>query len=202
MALFIREEIMGSYILITVSIIVLMLTYNLYASLIRKRNNVNSALSSIDIQLKLRFDLIPNILTIANEFMIHERTLLTKITELRSLSANSYDKSNSDEVSQHLNIVNELDAKMGQFKITMENYPILKSDSTMCIAMNTYNEVEEQIAAARRFYNSSVTELNNSVQIFPGSIFSKLMHIPTMPFYAADEASKAPINAKQFFTRN
>ena len=82
--------------------------------------------------------------------------------------------------------------------VQVENYPDLKSDQTMLNAMNSYNEVEAQIAAARRFYNSAVKNLNNSVQIFPGNIIANMASIETMPFYEADEAAKAPIDASNF----
>ena len=80
----------------------------------------------------------------------------------------------------------------------VEAYPDLKSDASMLQAQKTYNEVEEQIAAARRFYNSAVNNLNNSVQIFPGSVIANMINISEMPFYETDEASKAPVDASDF----
>jgi LemA protein len=68
----------------------------------------------------------------------------------------------------------------------------------MIQAMQTYNEVEAQIAAARRFYNSAVTALNNSVQIFPGSVIAKAVGIAEMPFYETDDAARAPVNVDDF----
>jgi LemA protein len=82
--------------------------------------------------------------------------------------------------------------------ITVENYPDLKSDQTMLQAQKTYNEIEEQIAAARRFYNSAVTSLNNSIEIFPGNLLANLAKAKIMPFYETDEDSKAPIDASKF----
>lgn len=169
--------------------------YFWYAGIIGKKNKVLEALSSIDVQLKKRSNLIPNILAIAKKFMSHEEKLLTEITQLRSESTSQYSKSDSQSVANHLQKSEALAGKMGQLMVAVENYPDLKSDQTMIQAMQTYNEVEGHISAARRFYNSAVTILNNSVQIFPGNLIAKLANTTAMPFYEADEESKAPINA-------
>lgn len=161
---------------------------------------MHAALSAIDVQLKMRSDLIPNILTIANEYMKYERSLLVRITELRVLTDKAYDRHSVDEIKNHLDSANELSGKIGELKFALENYPTLKSDRTMTTAMKTYNEVEAQIAAARRFYNSAVVRLDNAVQIFPGSIIAELINIQAMPFFTAQESEKEPVNAKQFFT--
>ncbi len=87
---------------------------------------------------------------------------------------------------------------MGKLLISVENYPDLKSDQTMLQAMRSYNEVEAQIAAARRFYNSNVNALNNSIQIFPGSIFAKLAGIANMPFFEAEQIAHKSIDAKDY----
>ena len=102
------------------------------------------------------------------------------------------------EFEQHLAVAEQLTGKMGQLMIAVEDYPDLKSDQTMIQAMQTYNEVEAQIAAARRFYNSAVTSLNSSVQIFPGNIIAGMVGVSEMPFYEADEASKASVNADDY----
>lgn len=177
-------------------IILLCILYNMYASVIKAKNKVKEAFSSIDVQLKKRYELIPNILTIANKFMEHERALFEEITRLRALAM---------EVSNDLSQTNtkfELDkqitSKLGQITVAMENYPQLKSDNTMLQAMQAYQDVEEHIAAARRFYNSAVNELNNKVEIFPSSIFASMCGIKAQPFFETDETSKQSINASDY----
>ena len=71
--------------------------------------------------------------------------------------------------------------------VSVENYPDIKSNETMLQAQRTYNEVEEHIAAARRFYNSSVTSLNNAIRIFPGSLIAQIAKVQQMPLYKADD---------------
>lgn len=178
--------------------VVVALGYIWYASLIGKRNRALEALSGVDVQLRQRFDLVPNILKIAQKFMEHEKSLLTEITALRENAAMPYDKTDAEAVKKHLQTANTLSGKMGSLMVNVENYPTLKSDQTMIQAMQTYNEVEAQITAARRFYNSSVTELNNAVQIFPGNIIAGMAGVREMPFFETDEAAKAPIDASQY----
>lgn len=185
----------------TILIIILVplaLAYFWYASIIGRRNKAQESLSGIDVQLQKRSDLIPNILTIAKKFMEHEKSLLTEITALREQVDKDYDKTSSDAVREHLHAAKQLQSKMGQLMVQVEDYPDLKSDQTMIQAMQTYNEVEALISAARRFYNASVTALNNAIQIFPGNIIAGMIGVSAMPFYEADEAARQPVSAADF----
>lgn len=177
--------------------IVLVVSYFWYASIIGKRNKALESLSGIDVQLTMRSDLIPNILAIAKKFMQHEQSLLTRITELRTEADAPYDKTDPEALKRHLAAAGDLGTQMGQLKVAVEAYPDLKSNQTMVEAMRSYNEVEAQLSAARRFYNASVTALNNAVQIFPGTVIAGLAHVEPMPFYAASEADKTPVNAAE-----
>ena len=186
------------FILFFAALYLIFVLYNLYTQLITKKNKVYEALGTVDVQLTQRHDLIPNILTIAKKFMEHEDNIFTKITELRGGANNPYDLKDPAAVAEHLQMANALDQQMAQLKIQVENYPTLKSDQTVVQAMTTYNEVEANIAAARRFYNTSVSSLNTSVEIFPGSLIASIIKIQTMPFYKAEETSKAPVNASDY----
>jgi LemA protein len=179
-------------------IVVLVLLYFWYASIVSKRNRAREALSGIDVQLKKRSNLISNILTVAKRFMEHEKELLTGVTELRTHADTDYDASDPDAVKEHLQAASALASGMGRLMVAVEAYPDLKSDETMLQAQRTYNEVEAQIAAARRFYNAAVTQLNNSIEIFPGSLLAGLAKARVMPFYEADEGSKGPVDASAF----
>ena len=193
-----------SLIFIVVSGAVLLLIcfilYGLYVKLIQKKNKVKEAMGGIDVQLRKRYDLIPNILTIANRFMEHEKGLMTEITELRT--AASAIRSNPDTISEKIKLDNEITSKMGQFFVSVENYPQLKSDQTMVQAMQTYSEVEEHIAAARRFYNSAVNDLNNAVEIFPSSVIAAAINISSCPFFETEESVRKPVSASDYFYKN
>lgn len=172
--------------------------YFLYARLIGLRNKTLEALSSIDVQLKKRHDLVPNILTIAKKFMDHEDAVLTKVTQMRSISGSDYDKTNPEEVSQHLEANKQLQSAMMNLFAVAENYPDLKSQETMIRAQETYEEVEGHISAARRFYNSATTDLKNAVEIFPSSTVAGMLGIKALPYFEMDEAEKKPVDASEF----
>ncbi|MFT5789404.1 MAG: LemA protein [Shewanella sp.] len=178
--------------------LVVIIAYLWYVSLIKKRNTGREALSGIDVQLKKRSNLVPNILKIAQKYMDHEKSLLTEITALRTQAIAGYSDTDPDAVKAHLEVSEQLNQKMSQLMVNVENYPELRSDNTMLQAMQTYNEVEAQLSAARRFYNSAVSELNTAVEIFPGSIIASAASVKVMPFYEADEASKAAVDAADF----
>lgn len=200
---YINERTFGMFILVGIAVIIgiilLAVFYGLYVQLIRKKNKTAEAMGGIDVQLKKRYDLIPNILTIANKFMEHEKSLITEITDLRTQAAGL--RSNAETITEKMHLDNTIASKMGQLMVNVENYPQLKSDQTMIQAMQTYSEVEEHIAAARRFYNSAVNDLNNSVEIFPSSMIAGMLGIAKYPFFEADEISRKSVNASDYFNK-
>lgn len=182
--------------LLLVAVVLVLLLYPMYVRLIQLKNKTKEAMSGIDIQLKKRYDLIPNILTIAQKYMEHERGLFEEITSLRSAATSI--KSDANTIGKKIELDNQIASKMGQLMVNVENYPQLKADGTMMQAMQTYSEVEEHIAAARRFYNSAVNELNNAVEIFPSSFVASVIGIKAYPFFETDEASKQAVNAGDY----
>ena len=168
--------------------------YFVYVSLVKKKNNLKEAAAGIDVQLKKRYDLIPNLLKSAAKFMEHERDVFMKVTELRekAMSAENFtDKFKAD---------NMLSEAMKQFKLTAEYYPELKSDATMIAAMQGMSDVEEHIAASRRFYNSAVKEYKNALEIFPSSMIAAMMGLKDeYPFFEAEEEAKVSINVSDYF---
>lgn len=187
------------FISIIVGIFVLFALYGMYVQLIKKRNNAKEAMSGIDVQLRKRYDLIPNILATAAKFMEHEKGLMTEITQLRTQAASL--RSDVDTIGKKIELDNAITSKLGQLFVSVENYPQLKSDQTMIQTMQTYSEVEEHIAAARRFYNSAVKDLNNSVEIFPSSLVAAIIGIKSCPFFETDETARQPISAEEYFNK-
>ena len=187
-------------IAIAVAVITMISLYVVYVHLIQKKNKVKEAVGGIDVQLKKRYDLIPNILTVANKFMEHERDLITNITDLRTQA--SALRSDMDTISEKIKLDNQISNMMGKLLVNVENYPQLKSDSTMVQAMQTYSEVEERIAAARRFYNSAVNDLNNAVEIFPSSVIAVACNIKAYPFFETSDEERKPVNASDYFYKN
>lgn len=179
-------------------IAVVILFYAQYVRLISVRNKVKESAADIDVQLKKRYDLIPNMLQMAAKFMKHEKSLMTELTELRTKAmANTF----AGAPKEKMELESLLNQKLNDFKVSLENYPDLKSNQTMIAAMQSMNEMEEHISAARRFYNSNVNRLKNAAEIFPGNIVAAMIGVnyKDTPFFEISEAERKPVNSSDYF---
>ena len=186
------------WVLLGIVIGVPVIGYAWYVSLITRRNKAREALSSIDVQLRKRHDLLPNILKLAQKFMSHEKELLERLTELRGQAMAGYRSEDPDEVRAHLEAERALQAAALKFFAVAENYPELRSSETMVQAQQTFTEVEGHISAARRFYNAAVTDLNNAVEVFPGSFIANLAKVRPMPFFEIEESARALVDVDDY----
>ena len=173
---------------------VLIIGIVIYNSLISKRNQVTNAFSAIDVMVKKRFDLLPNLIETVKQYMDYEGGLLGKIVELRSKATNP-NISNAEK----LEIDNQLSSSMKGLMVNVENYPDLKANQNFLNLQSTWTESEEQIAAARRNYNASVTAYNNAIMMFPGSLLAGLMNFQPMDVLASTEEERKNISAKDLF---
>jgi len=181
-------------IIAVVVAVLLIIGIGIYNSLIGKKNQVTNAFSAIDVMLKKRFDLLPNLIETVKQYTRYEGDTLTKVVELRS-KANNPDLSNE----QKLDIDRQLSAGVKSLMVTVENYPDLKANQNFLNLQNTWTESEEQIAAARRNYNASVTDYNNAIMMFPGSIFAGMLNYQQIAVLANTEEERKNISAKELF---
>ncbi len=178
-------------IIVIVLAIVLVLMYN---SLVAKKNQVDNIFASIDTQLKKRYDLIPNLVASVSKYMDHEKTLLEEVTKLRA-------EANRPNVSDKQKIA--LDAKitkaLGSIMIAVENYPELKANENVMHLQRSLNEVEEQIAAARRAYNQAVTDYNNALEMIPTNFMASAMGYKHKDVFEISEGERKNVNVKELF---
>lgn len=169
--------------------VILVGLYVIYASLIKKKNNLKEASSGIDVQLKKRYDLIPNMLKAAKKYMEHEKNLFMEVTKLREaamMAENYADKFKAEQ---------SLSQALRSFNLQAEAYPELKSDAAMVATQQAMAEAEEHIAAARRFYNSAVKEYKNALEIFPSSMVAGMMGLKDVyPFFEVADIERENIN--------
>lgn len=181
-------------IVFIVIVLIAIIGISFYNSLIAKRNQVSNAFSSIDVMLKKRYELIPNLVETVKQYTKYEEGTLTKITALRS-------KVETDQLSNQEKI--ELDKQIGTavngMMLTVENYPDLKANQNFLNLQSTWTESEEQIAAARRNYNASVTVYNNGIMMFPGSIFAGILNYQPFPVLENTVEERKNISAKDLF---
>ncbi len=144
----------------------------IYNNLIDKKNQVQYAFGNVDVMFKKRYDLIPNLVDTVRQYVTHERTLLEKITVLRSEAIHG-NLSNEEKVA----LDNRINGALGQIMVVVESYPDLKASQNFIHLQASLNEVEEQISAARRAYNATVTDYNNGVEMFPSNIVAGIMKL-------------------------
>jgi LemA protein len=185
------------YIILGAVVLLLLIPVFLYNSLISRKNRVDFAYSGIDVQLKKRHDLIPNLVSTVKEYMEYEKDLLSEITRLRSevMKPDLGDRERFD-------MENQLGGALGRLKIAVENYPDLKANTNFLQLQGTLNEVESQIAASRRAYNAAVFEFNNGVEMFPSNIIANMMGLTRKESFVAPEAEKANVDVGDLFDRS
>lgn len=152
----------GGFILVVFVII--------YNSLVSRKNQVENAFASIDVYLKKRGDLIPNLVNTVKGYMNHEQAIFTEITKLRAQAQDSHLGSN-----ERVDIENKITDSIGQIMIKSEAYPDLKAGENFLMLQRSMNEMEEQLSASRRAFNASVTDYNNGVESFPNSIVAGML---------------------------
>jgi LemA protein len=173
------------FILALVSVVI-------YNGLISKKNSVENALSSVDVYLKKRADLIPDLVETVKQYAAHESKLLQELTEARVKLSSS---SSIPPAAQ--------DSMMGQIfgKViaVAENYPDLKASQNFINLQLSLNEAEEQLAAARRSYNSSVKEFNDAIEMFPSSFVAARLGLKRKESFKVSEADSKKPDVKQLF---
>lgn len=181
------------FIILGVLAVAIFIYFLMYNSLIAKKNAIENAFSAVDVQLKMRFDLIPSLVETVKQFMAHEKSLLESVTKLRTHSQNA--NSSNDKIELN----NELAQVASKIMILSENYPEIKSNENFNHLQRVLHDTESQIAAARRAYNAAVIDLNNAAEMFPTNIIARSMKISKRAVLAATEEERKNPNMKELF---
>ena len=153
-------------IAIIIIVVLLVLLATMYNSLVKLRNQRENAFADIDVQLKQRHDLIPQLVDSVKGYMNHESDVLTKVTDARAAAMNA------NTISEKMGAENMLSNALGGLKVAVEAYPELKANTNFLQLQEEISDVENKLAASRRFFNSATKELNNSVETFPSNIIA------------------------------
>lgn len=187
------------YTLLSVAIIFLLLAciisllgVRIYNGLIYLKNQVSKSFSSVDVLLKKRWDLIPNLVAVVKSHMQFEQQTLAEITRLRSQVMSG---GISDD--QRLTLENQISRTMGNIVTLIENYPELKSDHHVTQLLESLNETEEQISAARRFYNAAVTEYNNALEMFPSNLVASYLRYQQKELFVTPAEERKNVNVSE-----
>ena len=181
-------------ILIAASLVILLPAIILSNTLTYRRNQADNAFASVDAYLKKRFDLIPNLVAAVQQYMGHEKSVLTEITALRSEAMRS--GLSGEEV---IEINNRMNRALRTVNVAMENYPDLKSNTNILQLQASLNEVEEQLSAARRTYNAAVLSFNNGVQLFPSNLIAAIRGLTTRSYLETPEPERDNVDVRGLF---
>ena len=175
---------MPLYWIVIILILVLVYVIFLYNSLVLKRNRKEEAWSDIDVQLKRRYDLIPNLVKTVQGYAKHESGIFEKVTELRTKALET------DGVREQGQAENMLTDALKSVFAVAENYPDLKASANFIELQKELTDTENKIQASRRFFNSTVQDLNTAIQSFPQNLFVERLGFSESDFFEIDEDEK------------
>ena len=181
----------GIIILVLIFFVVIFFVSN-YNSLIRLRNQVKNAWSQIDVQLKRRHDLIPNLIETVKGYMNHERTTLENITNARSQAVSA--KSVSEKAQAEARLTDAI----GKFNLVVENYPDLKANQNFLALQEELTSTENKISFSRQSYNDQVLFFNNKIQVFPSNIIAGMFNFKLEDFFEVEDKAEREVPKVNF----
>ncbi len=179
-------------IVLAVLFIIILWVVGIYNGLVRLRNQVKNAWSQIDVQLKRRHDLIPNLVETAKGYMKHERQTLENITNARSKAMGA------ESVGDKAKAEGELSGAMSKFFLVVENYPDLKANQNFLALQEELTSTENKIAFSRQAYNDQVLYYNNKIQMFPSSIIAGMFNFKESEFFQVDDEKEREVPKVDF----
>lgn len=161
-----------------------LVTYN---SLVSLRNRARNAWADIDVQLKRRHDLVPNLVAVVQGYASHEKSLFEDVARLRSVAMNTQSS------SQRAQVEGQLTEAIKTIFAIAENYPELKADKNFRQLQSQLVEIEDHIQYARRYYNAVVRDMNTKCEMFPSSLIASLGGFSRLPYFQAEDEEREPV---------
>jgi LemA protein len=179
---------MGLLWIVIILAILLFIGFLIYNSLIVSRNKVKNAWSQIDVQLKKRYDLVPNLVETVKGYAKHEKQTLEKITSMRSQAMQA--KTTSEKMKANDKMSKAIG---GLINAVAENYPDLKASQNFMMLQEELSGIENKIAYSRQYYNDSVMRFNNKIEMFPTNVFAKMFNFKQKDFLETEQKEKEPV---------
>jgi LemA protein len=165
------------FVILGLIVLFVLWAISLYNRLVKLRNNREQAFADVDVQLKQRHDLIPQLVETVRGYMQHERSVLTEITEARAGAMKA------STINEKIQAETRLSTALDGLRVSVEAYPDLKASQNFLDLQNEISDIENKIAAARRFFNSATKELNVATEIFPSNIVATLFNFKREPLF-------------------
>ena len=180
----------GGLILLAVVVVIAAGIVAIYNGLIRLRNRVDEAWSDISVQLKRRYDLIPNLVSTVKGYAAHEKEVFEKVTDARTRAMGAGTAGDKAQAE------NMLSGALKSLFAVAENYPDLKANQNFLELQRELTDTEDKIQAARRFYNGNVRDFNTKIEVFPNNIFAGIFNFTKREFFGIDEGEKEPVKVE------
>ena len=170
-----------------IAVILILWVIGIYNNLVALRNNRENAFANIDVQLKQRYDLIPNLVNTVKGYAEHEKGLLERVTAARTAAMGA--TSMNDKIEAE----NALSSALAGLKVSVEAYPDLKANQNFMQLQSELADIENKLAAVRRFFNSATKELNTGVQSFPAVLFAGMFGFHQEPMFEVPQEERAAV---------
>jgi LemA protein len=187
---------------LAIPVVLVLIVVSMYNGLVLLRNRFKNAFAQIDVQLKRRYDLIPNLVETAKGYMKHERETLEAVITARNqafgaASAASKDPSNPEAMQSLLKAESSLKGSMGRMMLVVERYPDLKADKSMSMLMEELTSTENKISFARQAYNDAVTAYNTKRESFPTNLIASTFNFQSASlFEVVEPTEREPVKVK------
>jgi LemA protein len=175
---------MGSFIILIVLVLIALYVIGLYNGLVRLRNQVRNGWAQIDVQLKRRHDLIPNLVEVVKDYMSYEQETLQKVIQARNIAISAQGVADTSKAE------NMLTGALKSLFALVENYPDLKANQNVMKLQEELTSTENKIAFARQYYNDSAMQMNNRTQMFPSNIIANAFGFQKEQYYEIAEEDK------------
>jgi LemA protein len=174
------------WVIVAIVVVLIIMFIGVYNSLVKLRNQVKNAWAQIDVQLKRRYDLIPNLMETVKGYMKHERETLEAVTNARNLAQQAA----SSGVGARSKAEGELSSALSKLLAVVENYPDLKANQNFMALQEELTSTENKISFSRQFYNDSVLNFNNKTQMFPSNIVAGMTGFKAEEFFEVTVAAE------------
>lgn len=178
------------YVIFSLIIFFILLFIYYYNKFVKLKNHIDEALSSIDVQLKRRYDLIPNLVEIVKGYAIHEKETLEKVINARNIAQSA------KSLKEKANAENIISDTLKSIFALAESYPELKANQNFLELQKTLTSIEETIQFARRYYNAEVRDYNILCEAFPSNIIAQMFMFKKREFFEIKEAERENVNIK------
>jgi len=174
------------YVVLGILVVLLLAVWGIYNGLVRLRNQAKNAWAQIDVQLKRRHDLIPNLVETVRGYMSHERETLEAVTNARNLAQQATGKG----VGEQSQAEQQLSGALSRLLVVVENYPDLKANQNFLALQEELTSTENKISFSRQYFNDSVLGLNNKIQMFPSNVVAGMFRFKEEEFFEVDVAAE------------